>query len=301
MTAPSLNYFRYFASGPELKRWGLGLTAAGHTVVSPGSPYPPARHPSDHQFDWARGRAIDALQVIYISAGRGWFESDATGSRVVSAGMAFAVLPRTWHRYRPDPATGWTESWIEVQGVLPERLIREGTFSARGAVRRIHPGSGLEEALAAVHRDARTSGASFDAQLAARAFAVLAGWANAARSQPARSRITQAVLAAEQHFADHLTEPVNVEALAAKLGVAYSHFRRAFKAQTGLSPWQYVLHQRLSRARRQLAATDATIEAVAAQLGFSSAFHLSSTFKRVFGTAPEPWRRALAAESKTRR
>jgi hypothetical protein len=73
---------------------------------------------------------LEALQIVFISAGRGWFESPATGCRVVEPGMAFLILPKTWHRYRPDPSTGWTESWLEVQGPIVENLIRARVFSA---------------------------------------------------------------------------------------------------------------------------------------------------------------------------
>jgi AraC-like DNA-binding protein len=77
------------------------------------------------------------------------------------------------------------------------------------------------------------------------------------------------------------------------LGVAYSHFRRAFRQHTGFAPWQYMLHLRLAQARRLLASPDATIEDAAGRLGFSSAFHLSAAFKRTFGLAPSRWRRQL--------
>ncbi len=287
------NYFRYFAGGPELRRWGVGLTAAGWTRVPAGSPYPPGRHPADHQFEWSRGRVLEALQIVLVAEGRGSFESRPTGVRPIESGTAFVVVPNAWHRYRPDSATGWTESWIEVQGPTVDALLRAGVFPAAGAVRRIDPAARLEEALEAVHLRARTAGAGFDPELAAAALAVLAAWEKAARLQPTRSRVDRAITEAEQHLADHVAEPVNVAALARRLGIAYSHFRREFKDRTGFSPWQYVLHLRLSRARRLLAASDVTLEELAPRLGFSSAFHLSSAFKRAYGIAPDPWRRKL--------
>lgn len=288
------DYFRYFASSPEIGRWGLGLTAAGFTAIPPDTPYPPKAHPSDHQLAWERGRVLEALQIVWISRGRGYFESRPTGKCAIAPGMAFVLVPKVWHRYRPDPATGWVESWIEVQGPTVERLLRGKVFSASDAVRMVDPAAGVESALDAVHFRARTAGPGFDPELASAALSVLAAWDKAARLQPARSRMVGAIAAAERHLAEHLAEPVNVEALARKLGVAYSHFRREFKSHTGFAPWQYVLHLRLSRARRLLAASDATLDEVAARLGFSSAFHLSNAFKRAFGVAPEPWRNSLA-------
>ena len=136
--------------------------------------------------------------------------------------------------------------------------------------------------------------AGLDAELAAAALAVLAAWDKAQRAQPERSRVLRVIATAERQLAERLTEPVNVEALARRLGIAYSHFRRVFKEHTGFSPWQYVLHLRLERARRLLASSDATLEEIAARLGFSSPFHFSRAFKRANGVAPDHWRRQLA-------
>jgi len=297
MPAWPSDYFRYFATAPDLRRWGLGLTASGYTLVKPSATYPPALHPTDHQLDWEHGRVLDAMQIVLITDGRGWFESQATGRRRIGPGMAFALLPNVWHRYRPDAVTGWVESWIEVRGPVVESLLRDRIMAPAAAVRRAGAVAGLETALEAVHTRARTAGAGFDPELAAAALGVLAAWEKARLTQPARSRIVWAVSEAERHLAEHLTEPINIEALARRFGVAYSHFRRAFKAQTGFAPWQYVLHFRLSRARRLLSSSDATVEELATRLGFSSAFHLSTVFKQRVGVAPTHWRRQLAANA----
>jgi len=289
------NYFRYFAGGPELQLWGLGVTACGWTRVPRGSPYPPARHPDDHQFDWERGRIIESLQIVFVAEGHGCFESKATGRISIEAGTAFAILPGIWHRYRPSSASGWIESWVEVQGPTIEALLRGNVIDDRHSIRRVVPAAGLEEALDGVHTCARTARGGFDLDLAAAAFAVLTAWHKTSENHPTRSRMRMAIAAAEDYFTQHLAEPVNVAAVALKLGIAYSHFRREFRSHTGLAPWQYVLHLRLSRARRMLASTDITLDDAAERLGFSSGFHLSTMFKKGFGVTPRTWRRMIAA------
>jgi len=101
------------------------------------------------------------------------------------------------------------------------------------------------------------------------------------------------VIEAERYFFKHHTDPINIAQLAKRLGIAYSHFRREFKAQTGYSPWQYVIHLRLSRAQRLLASSDATLEDIASRVGFCSGFHLSSVFKTAFRVSPHYWRKQL--------
>lgn len=294
MTRSSSDYFRYFPAPPELQRWGLGVTAAGRTKINAGAVYPPARHPEDHRLIWSHGRVLDSLQIVLIPSGGGWLETRATGKLRVDSGMVFLLLPGIWHRYRPDPASGWTESWIEVQGPVVDGLLNAGTFPAGGILYRGAIDEGMEETLEYIHRRILKGPDRFQPELAAAALQVLAQCARISQERIQMSRIQGAVNEAERFLIEHHAEPINVEEIAVKLGVAYSHFRRAFRAQTGFAPWKYVIHLRLTRARRMLASSDAKLEEVAARVGFSSGFHLSNAFKQAYGESPDKWRRGLS-------
>lgn len=293
----SSNYFRYFAVPKKYKDWGLGVSAAGFTRVPPGSAYPPVEHPASHELDWRRGRVIDALQIVLISAGRGWFQSHASGKCAIAAGAGFAVLPGVWHRYRPDPATGWEESWIELQGPVIKTLIQSGELSPESCVRKGALAAGIDAALDALHRRARLGSGAFDPVLAAHGLTVLALWSEAKKQASRASRVQSAITQAESYLAENLGQPVNILQLSRKLGIAYSHFRKEFQSRTGFAPWQYVLHLRLREARRLLAISDEPLERVAERIGFGSASHLSRAFKKSFGHAPRAWRKSIQLES----
>jgi AraC-like DNA-binding protein len=234
---------------------------------------------------------IEALQVVLVEEGRGQLELRRGRPITIPEGTAFVLLPGAWHRYRPEPSCGWTESWIEVQGALVQRLVARGIFSQAGAVKTA--AAEVSEALAAVHALAREPAPGSDPLLLSRAFAVLAAWSSLGLDRGNPGNLQLAVREAERQLAAHHTQSINIEALARGLGVSYSHFRRAFRAHTGYAPWQYVLHLRLTQARRILVSSNATLDAIAAGLGFSSGFHLSAAFKRAFGTSPNAWRRRM--------
>ncbi|HEY4245966.1 MAG TPA: AraC family transcriptional regulator [Lacunisphaera sp.] len=296
MPKPVANYFRYFTPSVEMPAWGLAITASGFTKIAAGERYPPARHPSDHHLDWAKGRVLEALQIVLVTAGGGQMEMDACDSQRVEGGTAFAVLPNVWHRYQPDPSRGWTESWIEIQGPTVEQLLLKGVFKTETVIRLNALAAGLDVALESVHALARLAGPGFDPELSARAFSVLAAWNRCGNRHGGLSSIRKAVVAAERHLAENHTTAVNVEALSRRLGVAYSHFRREFREHTGFAPWKYVMHLRLTHARRLLASGDATLDDIASRLGFSSAFHFSAAFKQVYRLSPDRWRRQLRRE-----
>jgi len=152
-----------------MRRWGLGVTASGYTRVPAKSAYPPKRHPEDHQFDWAHGRVLDALQVVLISSGGGWLETRVCKERRVEAGMVFLLLPGVWHRYRPDPGTGWEESWIEVQGPVVNELLKAKTFPEGSVLRAGAMDAGLDEVLDIIHQRARGGANGFDPEFSAAA------------------------------------------------------------------------------------------------------------------------------------
>ncbi len=289
-------YFRYFPVAPEISTWGLGVVGAGYASVQPGQPYPPSQHPNDHSFTWEHGRVLESMQLLVISRGGGWFESRATGRIQIAADTAFILLPGVWHRYRPEPDSGWDESWCELRGATVDQLVRDGILDASHPVRSGAIASGLNEALESIHRRVRTQvHPGFDPQLSSLALRALALWSELERSSGEPAQALQAVTHAERYIAEHISEPIDLQELAQRAGIAYSHFRRLFRSSTGYSPWQYIIHMRLEMGRRMLAGSDAKLREVSESLGFSSAFHFSSAFKSAYGTSPTDWRKRIKA------
>jgi AraC-like DNA-binding protein len=87
-------------------------------------------------------------------------------------------------------------------------------------------------------------------------------------------------------------QPWTVAALAAEAGVSRATFARRFTELLGQPPMAYLTAWRLSLAADLLARSDATVDAVARQVGYGSAFALSVAFKRVHGTRPSELRAA---------
>jgi AraC-like DNA-binding protein len=288
------NFSRYLPLPREAEAWGLAVTGGGRLQSMPSAPYPPDGHPVDHAFSWDHGRVLGAWQLVAITAGGGWFESASQSLSAVSSGDLLLLFPGEWHRYRPDAETGWTELWLELQGPALARLQTEGVLSPDSPVQRFK-GTSAEALLARLHTRLRENTSGFDPELAGWAWQLLAQIVTARRrASPAESDIARAVRRAETLLADRLENPPAMPALARELGVAYSYFRREFAKRTGLSPHAYLLRLRLEKARRLLGNGTAPLKDIAAQLGFSSPYHLSAAFKQAFGTAPAYWRRRPA-------
>ncbi|MFJ7214277.1 AraC family transcriptional regulator [Amycolatopsis sp. NPDC098790] len=88
-------------------------------------------------------------------------------------------------------------------------------------------------------------------------------------------------------------EPWTVAKLAANTGVSRAALARRFATTVGETPMAYLTGWRLALAADLLRQQpEATIASVARQVGYGSAFALSTAFKREFGISPQRYRTA---------
>ena len=87
-----------------------------------------------------------------------------------------------------------------------------------------------------------------------------------------------------------LTEEIKLSNLAGLLGMSPFHFGRMFKQSMGISPHQYVIQQRIERAKQLLKNSDRAIIDIALDCGFTSHSHLSKQFRKVIGMTPRNFR-----------
>lgn len=89
---------------------------------------------------------------------------------------------------------------------------------------------------------------------------------------------------------DRPSAPWTVELLAREAKVSRAAFARRFTGLLGEAPIAYLTGWRLGLAADLLRDTDATVETVAHQVGYSTAFTLSTAFVRQFGYRPSQYR-----------
>jgi transcriptional regulator GlxA family with amidase domain len=92
---------------------------------------------------------------------------------------------------------------------------------------------------------------------------------------------------------ERLAEPLDVAEMARHAGVSPRTFARRFRAETGTTPLQWLLAQRVLEARRLLEATDLPVEEVAWRVGFATAASLRDHFRRATATTPTAYRRSF--------
>jgi AraC family transcriptional regulator, transcriptional activator FtrA len=91
----------------------------------------------------------------------------------------------------------------------------------------------------------------------------------------------------------HLDQPISVEDLADRAVMSRRTFTRRFRSETGTTPAQWLLEQRLRAAQSLLETTDHPIEQIAHESGFGNAAALRAHFGRRLRTTPTAYRRAF--------
>jgi AraC family transcriptional regulator len=92
-----------------------------------------------------------------------------------------------------------------------------------------------------------------------------------------------------------MEDDLSLDEMAQSVGLSTAHFARMFRKSTGETPHQFVLRQRLERAKAMLRAPDARVLDVAVACGFKTQQHFAQAFRDLWGASPTDYRQDLLA------
>jgi len=233
-----------------------------------------------------RPRGAGFFIIMWTVHGTGKLKTPR-GIHGLKPGTLFLVPPETGHAYwAPGKTPFWEVQWLTLDGRfavpwmeqlgLNRILVRPlagfpGTSTVRilDALRRPGVSGGLdrlEACLRLLHE--------ISAQLSGKAlkygdrFDALMQWAgNRAYSQ------------------------LSVQAMAAEAGLSRTHFSRLFRAETGMTPVDFLMEVRLSKAEELLLGSRKPVKQIAGECGFFDAAHFSRQFRKATGLTPGRYRR----------
>ncbi|KRP36475.1 MAG: hypothetical protein ABS34_07245 [Opitutaceae bacterium BACL24 MAG-120322-bin51] len=285
------SFSRYLPTDQQAKEWGWRLVHAGRQKVPPHSQYPSTGHPLSYLFDIDGRRTLDEFQVVYVTQGAGSFESRSQPKTAVQAGDAMLIFPNEWHRYSPDPGTGWSEYWTGFRGREASRIMNS-FFSPKEPICKVGQGDALIKHFDQILHWLQQPIAAKELVLASHVPLILAFLKSGTRTEnSSQSKGSALVLQAKATMLANLSEHTDLELLAKELGVSYTRFRLTFKEQTGYSPREFENIIKLNRARDLLLREQKSVTATADALGYSSMYYFSRVFKKQFGQSPQQWLR----------
>jgi AraC-like DNA-binding protein len=284
-------FYKYLTSDEEVKRWGIYITGAGHIQVEKDMEYPLPDDPSHHYFHWSVGRRITDYQILYISRGKGIFESETTGFRKINTGDAFLLFPGIWHRFRPYNDTGWDEYWIEFNGELIRHYRIQDYLNPLNPILRI----GLQEDIVRQFQEVihlvRDEKPGFQYIASGHILQIMGYIFAQLRYHPFEGKVIEnQIRQAKVLLLENIFSPVTQEEIADKIGMGYSRYRKRFKEYTGLSPAQYKINLKINKAKDLLITTNQSMKEIAMNLGFDNTDYFYRIFKQKTGFTPSDYR-----------
>lgn len=92
----------------------------------------------------------------------------------------------------------------------------------------------------------------------------------------------------------NLDADLSLAEISSVAGLSQFHFARAFRKSTGLTPQQYLMQQRIERAKELLSKEDLPIVEVSLRTGFKNQSHFTSLFRKFTSLTPRVWRESFA-------
>lgn len=212
-----------------------------------------------------------------------------------------AHAPSQWSKDRPSRHVNiyFNNAAFGGEGPAQGQLGEAAAARINAALVRVLPGvRGIADGLAAELRDPTPFSAEA-ADCLARLMLVQVARAQL-QLREARSAISPVMLKRLQDYVQaNLAKRILVGQMAAVVGMSVNRFAQAYTAQTGQSPHQFVLTQRLELAASLLARTRMPLAEVAVACGFASQQHLTNTMRTKTGTTPARYRSDAGRENVT--
>jgi AraC family transcriptional regulator len=93
-----------------------------------------------------------------------------------------------------------------------------------------------------------------------------------------------------EYITENLESDLRLENIARELDLSPFHFAHEFRSSTGQTPYQYLLDQRMEKAKILLKIGRYSIQEIASDCGFGSSVNFTRTFRQRVGAPPGVWR-----------
>jgi AraC-like DNA-binding protein len=203
------------------------------------------------------------------------------------------MFPSVWHRFKPDPETGWKEYWLEFSGDYLNGLLKDRIFREDKPVLKIGVDVELIQLYESIFELIRREPPDYHVLLGSKAVYFIAYLISTQKKRKMAGRSAEDIIAeAKTMLLDQSnTQKVDLQQIAVKLNLSFTVFRRLFKIYTGFSPRQFALQATVMKAKLLLGNTSKPVGMVAEELGFASVYYFSRFFLKKTGMTPTEFRR----------
>lgn len=241
-------------------------------------------------FSTARSNKESYL-LFYTLRGAGLIEQN--GNRVVlRPGQALLLNCRTAQSYGTAPGERhWHHYWVHLDGIgvaameallFPEKKLTPVQLT----------GVKMQELFEMILRQIEHGDVDSIVQTGFALHGMLALLAQTLLAQTEATSTRQVILQAAEHLRKNYQKELSLSDLLENAHMSKSYFLRLFRRYMGTTPYNYLVHFRITQAKELLALTELNVSEIAQQVGFGDASNFSTRFSKAVGQSPLQYRRS---------
>ncbi|MBQ8815519.1 MAG: AraC family transcriptional regulator [Lachnospiraceae bacterium] len=225
----------------------------------------------------------------FIVSGTGTVHSDPENLDYhPRAGDVYLLPPNQRHLYFSDADDPWVKLFLNMRGP-----VIDGLADAYGLSHRIHFPDMLElqslfEEIYGMMEDRQLPDTLILERTELLVHRIFRSLGEKYRS---KNRASEEMEKVKQYLDTHVGQIVTIQALSDLIYRSPDYLIKHFKAEFGMTPYQYLLNRKMVIAERLLRDTTLPVKEVAEQLGYEDAHYFSGLFKKERKVSPSQFRK----------
>ena len=234
----------------------------------------------------------DHYLIHYVSQGRGIFEADGV-SHELGSGDIFLIRPEVISYHRADFSDPWTYTWMGFHGLRAEHYLRRANLTAANPLFRCGADTAPADCLQRMIGLDRTA-EGWELKLTGFLYmfmsALIEMRGRGGRMETAETAAERYVSMAMDFIGMNYSRKISVAETARYVGIDRKHLYAAFIKTMHLSPQEFLIGFRLSKACELLSNPQLSIGAVARAVGYDDQLLFPRVFRKKKGVSPREFR-----------
>ncbi len=234
---------------------------------------------------WGPG-VRDHYLIHLVVSGKGSYTANGTTYNL-SAGDMFIIKPSQLVTYTADETDPWEYYWVGYNGTYAQKITSKLPFSESNLAFSPNNFTGCKNLIYQIYSSSGNDIASSSA-MTGFLYLLFSELIKEVKSVEVNNADIQSsyVIDAIKYIQFNYSSDINVNDIAAAVGISRSHLYRVFVASLNQSPIDYLTEYRINEACSLLQNTHLSISEVAISVGFFDQFYFSRVFKKIKNVPP---------------
>lgn len=238
--------------------------------------------------------------IHYILEGKGIYQVGDKKYKL-SKGQGFLIEPETLTFYQADKDDPWAYVWIGIGGTKAKDFIHDIGLNSEQLTFQCPYGEELRQIVLSMLKNTEpTISCQYFLQGRLYDFFSVLLREPIVEGRQEHSQENHYIQEAVTFIRNHYSSGIGVSDIAAHLNVNRSYLYTLFKEHLRMTPKEFLVAFRISRAKEMLSLTDFSIEHIAHSCGYRDVLVFSKAFKAQIGETPSVFRKRDRTDTQNR-